>query len=163
MQSQPLQGSAASAAAARQAARRSLAADAVRAVPAGATFTVEVDGRSMAPTLLPGDTVSAERLDRAAGPPRLGDLVVMDLPGAGLVVHRLLWWTSTQARTWGDGSQRMDAPVPHANVLGRVLEVRRNGVDVTPSSSALRTTWAREMTAAAWHRMGRRFGFVTAG
>lgn len=80
-----------------------------------------IAGTSMAPTLLPGDQV----LVRRGGRPRIGDVVVVKLPGRPLGVKRLVrrtadgWWlegdgaASTDSRTFGS--------VPDAAVLGRVL------------------------------------------
>lgn len=86
----------------------------------------------MAPTLQPGDQI----LVRYGGRTRIGDLVVVELPGRPLGVKRLVrrtangWWIegdavgSTDSRTFGS--------VPDAAVLGRVRwrywpPVRRSG------------------------------------
>ena len=111
----------------------------------------------MEPVLRDGDEIEAERV--APGDVRLGDLVVVELPDAGLVVHRLLWrgWRGTAAlRTRGDGSGRMDPPVPPGRLLGKVLVATRDENDVTPGPLARRWQWGRHVSAAALHRLRRR-------
>jgi hypothetical protein len=142
--------------------RRDLGAEACRALPPGGRFRLRVSGRSMEPVLLDGDEIEAERV--ALGDVRLGDLVVVELPGTGLVVHRLLWrgWRkSASLRTRGDGSRRMDPPVPPAGLLGRVLAATRGALDVTPGPFARRLQWGRHFSAAALHRLRRRLGRTT--
>ena len=127
--------------------RRQETAEALRRAP-GETFTVHVAGTSMAPVLRAGDAVRVRRTDGPRGC-RLGDLVVLVRPDVGLVVHRLLWTGATHVRTRGDGSGLMDVPVPHADVLGRVLSAQRDGAEVAFRPLALRLAWARSFAAAA--------------
>ena len=126
------------------------------AVPCGQAFRLTVSGRSMAPVLMPGDEIVAERISdaREAG---LGDLVVVDLPGAGLVVHRLLWRGRESVRTRGDATGRMDPPVARERVMGRVVEATRAGRAMLPGTWSRRATWAIHFAAAAAYRLRRRF------
>jgi hypothetical protein len=125
---------------------REIGAEACRALPPGARFRLRVSGRSMEPVLLDGDEVEAERI--ADGDARLGDLVVVDLPGAGLVVHRLLWRSRRGLRTRGDGSGLMDPPIAPARFVGRVLGAE--------GAMTRRLNWGRHFSAAALHRLRRR-------
>jgi hypothetical protein len=111
----------------------------------------------MLPVLREGDEVVARRMDLGAVDELgLGDLLVVDLPGAGLVVHRFLLRRGGELRTRGDGSGVMDPPVPVKDVLARVEEVRRGEQDVTPGPWSRRVAWLRGFTAAAAHRLRRR-------
>ena len=139
-----------------------LSREALAALPAGESFRLRVAGVSMRPVLLEGDEVVAVRtVGRACW--RLGDILVIDLPEAGLVVHRVLWTGSTTVRTRGDGSGRMDAPVSLERVIGRIVDVRRNGQSVSEGVVARRLAWARHFAAAALHRLGRRMGLGPVG
>ena len=138
---------------------RALSAEAVRRLPAGEAFQVEVAGTSMEPTLVAGDSCHALRGQDAL----LGDLVVVDLPGAGLVVHRLLWRGRAGMRTRGDGSGLMDPPLQRGALLGRVVRVDRSGREVTPSAARRRVGWLVHFAAACRHRLARRLGVASAG
>jgi len=109
----------------------------------------------MLPVLRAGDEVVAERCTQAS-PPRLGELLVIELPDAGLVVHRLLWKGSAAVRTRGDGSGQMDPPVPWDDVLGRVVGASRGEVEILQGTTARLGAWLRQFCAAALHRMKRR-------
>lgn len=134
--------------------RRELGADACRALPHGGRFRLLISGRSMEPVLRDGDDVEAERV--LPDELRLGDLVVVDLPEVGLVVHRLLWRSRRGLRTWGDGSRRMDPPVAPGRLVGRVVAALRGGTDVAPGALLRRAQWGRHFSAAALHRLRRR-------
>lgn len=134
---------------------QSASLSAIRGLDAGQPFAFRVSGTSMVPVLREGDEVVALR---SAGPAglSLGDLLVVELPDAGLVVHRLLWKGRGAARTWGDGSGQMDPPVPWQDVLGRVVEASRDGAAVLPGPLARRRTWLRHFTTAAARWLRRR-------
>lgn len=152
-----------------------LRAEALRGLAPGETARVAVSGRSMAPTLQPGDSLRVRRLEPSgckgragragrAGHPRLGDLVVVELRDAeaphrraGLVVHRLLWLGGDVARTRGDGSGLMDPPVRREDLIGVVVAVERDGALVTPSAIRRRLSWLTCFAAAARHRLARRW------
>ncbi len=109
-----------------------------------------LSGTSMLPAFRHGDVLVALRLpspesaaSRAhADAPALGDLLVLDMGGAGLVVHRLLWKERSGVRTRGDGLPQADKPVGWADVLGRVVRVVRDGSDVTPGRARRWLGWA---------------------
>jgi hypothetical protein len=127
--------------------------EALRDLPDGAAFAVTVAGTSMEPALREGDAIGVERC--GAGRLRLGDLAVIDLPAAGLVVHRVVWLGRTGVRTRGDGSGTMDPPIPADRVLGRVVTARRHGRDVLPGGARRLARWGWSFAAAAL-RHGRR-------
>jgi len=145
---------------------RAVSAEAIRDLAPGCPFSCVVSGESMLPLLRPGDRVVARRRDPGETGDgethlRLGDLVVVDLPDAGLVVHRLLWRGRTGLRTRGDGSETMDPAVDPSRVLGRVEEARRG--EATLGIERLRRGWTRHLAAAALHRIGRRVALAIAG
>ena len=124
------------------------------AVAPGERMTVTVSGDSMLPALRAGDVLVLLRC--GADVLRLGDLAVVDLPGAGLVVHRVLWVGGACVRTRGDGSGRMDPPIPHERVLGRVVSARRGGHEVLPGPLGRLVAWSRAFAAAALRHARRR-------
>jgi SOS-response transcriptional repressor LexA len=91
---------------------------------------VVVEGRSMLPTLRPGDRLLVSYGRRVRG----GDVVVVRLPGAaapapaasGLAVKRALrrdgdgWWVERDNPAEGADSWTWGAPVPEADVVGVV-------------------------------------------
>jgi len=83
---------------------------------------VSVDGRSMLPTLAPGDAC----LVRWGARPRPGDVVVVRLPGRPLGVKRLRfrdedgWWLASDNSLEGTDSASFGT-VADADVLGRVV------------------------------------------
>ena len=82
-----------------------------------------VTGRSMLPTLHPGDWL----LVRWGGRVRPGRLVVVRLPGRPLAVKRAGvrdergWWVESDNPAEGTDSWTLGAPVADADVLGRVV------------------------------------------
>lgn len=83
----------------------------------------EVRGRSMRPGLRDGDAVLVLLNDRRLRP---GDLAVFRL-GADTVVHRCVAVEGERLQFRGDGREDLDPPVAVADVLGRVVAVRRAG------------------------------------
>ena len=132
-----------------------LSREALATLSPGERFRLTVAGRSMRPALVEGDELVAVRT-ADSGRWRLGDVLVLDLPDAGLVVHRLLWISRATVRTRGDGSGRMDTATPRERVIGRVVEARRNGRDVTEAAVVRRIAWARQFVAAVAHRLWRK-------
>ena len=82
-----------------------------------------VTGRSMLPTLRPGDEV----LVRWGGRVRPGRLVVVRLPDRPLAVKRAGvrdaqgWWVESDNPAEGTDSWTLGQPVPDADVLGVVV------------------------------------------
>lgn len=85
---------------------------------------LRVSGTSMLPALRPGDVVELRSCGSTpAGP---GEIVMFRRDG-GLVVHRVLRRFDTCLVTQGDSLAAPDAPVAHAEVLGRVVGLSRGG------------------------------------
>ncbi len=94
----------------------------------GQTIWMQVKGTSMVPTLRLSDEVEVEILDPQQM--RFADLVVLETPEAGLVIHRFFGWRDDGHHsmvTKGDASPRFDPPWPDARFLGRVRTVRTGG------------------------------------
>lgn len=85
---------------------------------------VTVAGDSMWPTLRTGDAVLCEPV--AAATP--GDIVVAKLPH-GVIAHRVVRWSANEVVLRGDTALSNDAAVSAELVLGRVIKVRRSGVE----------------------------------
>jgi nickel-type superoxide dismutase maturation protease len=85
--------------------------------------TVRVSGRSMLPTLHPGDWL----LVRYGARPAAGRLVVVRLPDRPVSVKRAAvrdangWWVESDNPAEGTDSWTLAAPVAHEDVLGVVL------------------------------------------
>jgi nickel-type superoxide dismutase maturation protease len=86
---------------------------------------VAVAGRSMLPALAPGDFLLVWRWPRPR--PRVGALVVVDLPDRPLGVKRLVRWTADGA-AWVEGDNPLEStdsrvfgPVAAQALRGRVL------------------------------------------
>lgn len=88
----------------------------------GHTLRFRARGGSMAPLIRDGSVLTVVPLDRW----RAGD-VLQCARGGNWVVHRLVSWTDSHCVLRGDALQRADAPVPRADVLGRVTHVERRG------------------------------------
>lgn len=125
------------AACAAQGARTSAACDLfAEAVRRFGSHQVRVGGRSMLPSIWPGDRITIQSVPRdAIG---AGDVVGVRR-GATLVVHRVVGWVALPAGlhivTRGDALRQTDAPVPAACVVGRVSDVRRGPFQVAPAGS----------------------------
>lgn len=79
----------------------------------------------MSPILPDGSVVGVRQVSESAL--RVGDIVLVDLPHAGLVAHRLLRWPPRPGRpalSMGDRCAGPDPPLPPGAVLGRVERVR---------------------------------------
>ena len=116
-------------------------------LPHGSVFRLCVVGTSMAPALRHGDEVVGRRTN-SPGDWALGDILVVELPDVGLVVHRLMWAGNDSVRTRGDGSGLMDRPVALSQVVGMIIEVHRAGRDVSESAFERRLAWGWAFGAA---------------
>lgn len=98
---------------------------------------VRVGGRSMLPSIWPGDRITLDSVSHDSI--AVGDVVGIRR-GATLVVHRVVGWATLPAGlhvvTRGDGLRQADAPVPVACVVGRVSDIRRGPFRVAPQGSA---------------------------
>jgi hypothetical protein len=85
---------------------------------------LRVRGRSMLPTLRPGDEVIVHLATAETLAP--GDWVIVR--GAqGAFLHRYLGWRHGRIVTKGDGHRALDPSWPPDAVLGRVVEAQRDG------------------------------------
>lgn len=101
----------------------------------GATFvgTASVSGRSMAPTLEPGDRVLVDRWTYERRPPRPGEVVLVEAPDRRLMIKRVARPPGSLApapapRVWllGDNpgeseDSRLFGPVDRRRIRGRVV------------------------------------------
>lgn len=120
-----------------------------------APVRVHVRGRSMAPTLLPGDEVLIEPVTADALQP--GDWVVVRDARSGYV-HRFLGLRNGQILTKGDGHVGHDPLWEPGAVVGRVREARRDGQCFYSRTSG---PMRRQRVLAAGHRaMGDVWGLL---
>jgi phage repressor protein C with HTH and peptisase S24 domain len=89
---------------------------------AGLGAWLPLSGFSMSPALSDGDRLEVAPL---AAPPRAGEIVVMRR-GSRLITHRLISLSEGLAVTRGDACSSDDPPVPAADLIGRVVRVRRH-------------------------------------
>jgi signal peptidase I len=92
-----------------------------------------VKGLSMLPAMWPGDLLEIQRHDPAEI--GRGDVVVFRRDGR-LVVHRVVRNGSNCLVTRGDHLTQQDAPVPLAEVLGRVTAIERRNRRINPRLTA---------------------------
>lgn len=93
----------------------------------GIPFKFQARGSSMMPFIRDGDVITIAPLQR--GGAGLGTIVAFTRPGNGiLVVHRIVDISENLFFINGDNyPQNPDGWVPFENLLGRVVEVNRNG------------------------------------
>jgi len=93
-------------------------------------FQFRAGGSSMTPFIRSGDVITIASLDRRGA--RLGMVVAFKHPAGGhLVIHRIVGVAPGAVFIKGDNSpHRTDGWIPVGNLLGRVLEIRRNGKHV---------------------------------
>jgi len=93
----------------------------------GDSFRFRARGSSMTPFIRSGDVITISSLDkRGAG---LGMVVAFKHPAGGhLVIHRVVGVAPGAVFIKGDNiPHRTDGWIPAGNLLGCVLEIRRNG------------------------------------
>ncbi|MBN1813531.1 MAG: S24/S26 family peptidase [Anaerolineae bacterium] len=121
---------------------------------------LRVRGRSMWPTLQPGDQVTVE--PATVDDLRPGDWVLLE-GQEGLFLHRLLGFDKKGALlTKGDGHRAPDAPWPPQALRGRAVALSRQGQTIPISSSSMRErvkTIIHRLMATAWSLV-RRAGFL---
>ena len=109
----------------------------------GANVRLTATGSSMIPFLRNGDVVELEKVPPEAL--RHGDVVLVERPEGGYVLHRMLQIRGAEVFIAGDAGQR-DGWMPVANVLARVRAVSRKGswkrLD-TASARSAGLVWAR--------------------
>ncbi|MBN1260629.1 MAG: hypothetical protein JXB35_08110, partial [Anaerolineae bacterium] len=110
-----------------------------------------VKGRSMWPTLHPGDEVLVE--PAAPSQLRRGDWAVIKT-GSGPVIHRFLGFTpGGDLRTKGDAHRAPDPPWPPSLLVGRAAAIVRKGKPVPVNTRSLRErmkTMLHQFISGAW-------------
>lgn len=98
------------------------------ATSAGRSTWIKVRGTSMLPTI---PRIAEVRVDPVppAGLQR-GDVALVDCPGAGLVMHRVLRIDNDTIHLKGDNRPQADPPVAREAVLGVAAELRTGGRSV---------------------------------
>lgn len=108
-----------------QSIKRELAADVLRC---SGTLSLEATGRSMLPTIWPGDTLVVEATPSGRVEP--GDIVLFSNCGR-FVAHRIIDRTGSlknaQVLTRGDSLADADAPIHESEIMGRVSFILRSG------------------------------------
>lgn len=113
----------------------------------GASPEIPVRGNSMRPILRDGDRVRLAPVNAAGA--RMGDIVLRVEP-SGPVIHRVVgWWASRNGwrlLTKGDGTCRLDPPVPTDRLVGRaVARVRGTSVQRLDGRGMRIRAWSRAL------------------
>ena len=110
----------------------------------GATVRFRPSGRSMYPSIREGELITVEPV--AARDVQLGDIVLYR-SSKGLIAHRVVSSSRDTLvfRLRGDASLSCDQPVAAEQILGRVVQVERNGRSVALASRG----------AKLWHQARR--------
>ena len=96
------------------------------------SLCTRVTGRSMLPTIWPGDTLMIKRTtgnDVAEGD------IVWFRRGDRFVVHRVVKKNTSTIMTRGDAMPQPDPPVSGRDLFGKVAFIMRNGKCIAPSKS----------------------------
>lgn len=96
------------------------------------TLRLRATGRSMVPTIWPGDKLVIEPLRGGSVVP--GDIVFFSRNGR-FVAHRVVAADKEKIHTQGDATSRADAPVAYAELVGKVSLIVRDGKAIEPSRS----------------------------
>ena len=108
----------------------------------GTIVHFRASGRSMYPSIREGELITVGPVE--ASDVKLGDIVLYRSE-RGLIAHRVVEIASRDARVFrlrGDASLSDDQPVAAHQILGRVVEVQRNGRSVALASRG----------AKLWHK-----------
>jgi hypothetical protein len=89
-------------------------------------------GASMLPVLWPGDLVSVRRCDFSHLQP---GQIILHGQRQNLTLHRIVQVAADHLITRGDSLPDCDPPVMCAEILGRVLNISRNGLAVSPEQA----------------------------
>ncbi len=108
---------------------------AVEVLRQSGNLRLQATGRSMVPTIWPGDTLVIEPV-RSSGVAR-GDIVLFSSNGR-FVAHRVIADGKLQIQTQGDATLRPDAPLACIDLIGKVSLIVREGkaIPVTRTRSA---------------------------
>ena len=107
---------------------------------AGRRAQMTVTGTSMGRTLRSGDRVTVAPC--APDDARIGDLLLYRREDGGLALHRLVRRGEGWLQTGGDGCWRLDARWPPEALLGRAVEIERDGRPCPRAGSLLARTIA---------------------
>ena len=92
----------------------------------------------MSPFLWDGDVITVQPLDAVSGQVRAGDIVFCDLGNDRLVVHRVKQVIRSQQDIvfviQGDAARHPDGKVTTHQVLGKVVQIQRNGKEIETAS-----------------------------
>lgn len=92
----------------------------------GASVRFHAKGFSMWPFIKDGDIVTISPIQGTT--PRIGDIIVFTRPESKvLVVHRIVGKRGTMVLAKGDCNTDPDGWIPLANLLGRVVQIKRRG------------------------------------
>ncbi len=97
---------------------------AVEVLRRSGNLRLQATGRSMVPTIWPGDTLVIEPV-RSSGVAR-GDIVLFSSNGR-FVAHRVIADGKQQIQTQGDATLRPDAPMACVDLIGKVSLIVRDG------------------------------------
>ena len=114
-------------------AKRELAAEVLRS---SGCLRLRVTGRSMLPTIWPGDMLIIEPLGSSSVAE--GEIVLFDRL-LRLVAHRVVRKEDSRVLTRGDALAVPDAPLDENELMGRVSFILRNGKHIRPRAT-LRVT-----------------------
>lgn len=118
----------------------------------GVPIRMPVRGQSMQPLIQDRDVLLIEPMDDTS--PRLGDVVAFTLGSPErLVVHRVIARHGEKWRLRGDNCNVEDGLVASRNILGRVIEVTRNGRHVRFGLGPERLIIAWLNSGSAWMRL----------
>src|SRR5258708_3550457 len=110
---------------------------------------LRVGGRSMLPSMHPGDVLNVRPKSRESIV--LGDIILY-CRGERLITHRVTGRRGSAFIVKGDARAHHDAPVPALNVLGRVVSITRGGKTFEPSRRLSVADWllARFVRRVPW-------------
>lgn len=115
-----------------------------------ARYRLRVRGRSMSPSLLPGDEVIVEQISLEAL--QLGDLILLQNGGRPFL-HRFLGVQQRDGQRWllsgGDQNRHVDPPWPEAALCGRAKAMRR-GEESLPLPTGRWYAWRLRLWTALW-------------
>lgn len=113
-----------------------------------------VTSSSMEPRLRVGDRAEVERLQ--PGGPRVGEMVLFRDPALGHVIHRVLWrwpWRGEPGAVYtkGDAVPFRDARLRPDQLLGRVVNVIRDGRVLVPDGRRRWIAWGGSAAGMVVH------------
>jgi len=92
----------------------------------GKTIRMQVRGFSMTPFIRDGDVVEVSEIKNRA--PKVGEVVAFTQSGSGrLAIHRIVGYEGKGWLVKGDNNREPDGIINFDQLIGRVIEVKRNG------------------------------------